>query len=310
MVNLKLPPYLKSGDTLAIVATARKVGETEIKDCIDFFSQKGIQVVLGKHIYDSHFQFASTDEHRAADLQSMLDDPSVNAILCARGGYGTVRIIDQLNFDQYSQHPKWLIGFSDITVLHNQLHKLGFASVHGPMAVNFTQDENSGFYIHPQNREDLFDLISGNNISYITPPHLYNKMGTAEGNLVGGNLSVLYSLSGTSSDIDTDGKILFIEDLDEYLYHFDRMMQWLDRSGKLRKINALLIGDMIQMKNLNPDNPFGQNAEEIISEIGKKYSFPISFGWRAGHSHYNTPLILGKKVQVEINESGSRLTYE
>ncbi|MDZ4757115.1 MAG: LD-carboxypeptidase [Bacteroidota bacterium] len=295
-----LPPPLQPGDTLAIVATARKVKPEEIQPCIDYYTAKGFKIILGEHLYNEHFQFADTDTERASDLQLMVDNPQVKAIICARGGYGTVRIIDKLNFDNYIQNPKWLIGFSDITIIHNHIHNLGSASVHGPMALNYTQNTESNFYIAQQNLEDIYHILIGQKISYTFPNHLYNKTGEAQGFLVGGNLSVLYSMSNTLTDINTDGKILFIEDLDEYLYHLDRMVQWLDRSGKLSNLKALIIGEMGQMKNLDPANPFGQTAEEIIYHTAKKYNYPICFGFPAGHGKVNAPFVLGAEVKISI----------
>ena len=303
-----IPPSLSLGDTIAIVATARKVNQQEIQDCFDYYTAKGFNVLLGNNIYSEHFQFAGDDIQRASDLQTMLDNPKVKAILCARGGYGTVRIIDQLNFDNYIQNPKWLIGFSDITALHSHLHNLGFASLHGSMAVNYIQDRESNFHISPQSLDDTYHIITGQKISYTFTKNIYNKTGEAEGIVVGGNLSVLYSLSGSPTDINTDGKILFIEDLDEYLYHLDRMVQWIDRSGKLKNLKALIIGDMGQMKNLDPSKPFGQTAEEIIYHTAKKYKYPICFGFPAGHGEVNSPIVLGAEVRLKIDEKFSAIT--
>jgi len=303
-----IPQSLHYGDTIALVATARKVNQQEIQGCIDYYTAKGFNIILGNNIYSDHFQFAGDDKQRASDLQTMLDNAEVKAIICARGGYGTVRIIDQLNFDNYIQNPKWLIGFSDITVLHSHLHNLGFASLHAPMAVNYIQDTESNFHITQQSLEDTYHIITGQKISYNFPPNIYNKTGESEGIIVGGNLSVLYSLSGSATDIDTDGKILFIEDLDEYLYHLDRMVQWIDRSGKLKNLKALIIGDMGQMKNLDPTKPYGQNAEEIIYRTAKKYNYPICFGFPAGHGELNSPIVLGAKVRLKIDVKISSIT--
>ena len=298
-----IPASLNPGDTIAIVATARKVKPHEIQPCIDYYTAKGFNIILGEHIYSEHFQFAGDDAERVSDLQAMLDNPEVKAIICARGGYGTVRIIDQLNFDKFIQNPKWLIGFSDITILHNHLHNIGFASLHGPMAVNYIKDTESNFYISPQNLDGTYHIITGQKVSYTFPNNIYNKTGEAKGIIVGGNLSVLYSMSNTRSDINTDGKILFLEDLDEYLYHLDRMVQWIDRSGKLKNLKALIIGDMGQMKNLDPNNPFGQTAEEIIYHTAKKYNYPICFGFPAGHGKDNQPFVLGGEVMVKIGDA-------
>jgi muramoyltetrapeptide carboxypeptidase len=287
------PPYLKKGDKIGIAATARKVSMEELEPAIAAFKSWGLEVVLGKNIFQSQDQFAGTDQERAADLQRMLDDPSIKAIIGARGGYGTLRIVDQLNFEELKKHPKWVIGFSDITVLHAHLHNLGMETLHAKMLINFTTDEVSS--------ETLKRALFGDLHQHEAPPHALNRKGTAQGVLVGGNLSLLYAIAGSISDLDTHGKILFIEDLDEYLYHVDRMMMNLKRSGKLDTLAGLVVGGMSDMK----DNkiPFGKNAEEIILDAVKEFDYPVCFQFPAGHVDTNLALYLGRTVQLEVSTS-------
>jgi muramoyltetrapeptide carboxypeptidase len=285
------PPYLKKGDKIGIAATARKVSMDELEPAIAAFKSWGLEVVPGKNVFQSQDQFAGTDRERAEDLQTMLDDPSIKAIIGARGGYGTLRIIDQLNFDELKKHPKWMIGFSDITVLHAHIHNLGIETLHAKMLINFTKDEASSATL----KQALFGELR----QHETPPHVLNRKGTAEGELVGGNLSLLYAIAGSVSDLDTRGKILFIEDLDEYLYHVDRMMMNLKRSGKLDALAGLVVGGMSDMK----DNkiPFGKNAEEIILDAVKEFDYPVCFQFPAGHVDTNLALYFGRKVRLEVS---------
>jgi muramoyltetrapeptide carboxypeptidase len=246
------------------------------------------------YLFSDEHQYAGTDSQRWADLQMMLDDPSIKAILFARGGYGTVRIVDKLDLTRFSRSPKWLIGFSDITVLHSHLHQhVKTETIHAPMAINFPKSPAHVL-------EKLHTLLTGGQISYEIPSHLYNRIGKVKGELVGGNLSLLYSMSGTESDLHTRGKILFLEDLDEYLYHVDRMMMNLKRTGKLKGLKGLIVGGMSDMR----DNaiPYGKTAEEIILEAVKEYDYPLCFGFSAGHVEENVPLILGRKISLEVGE--------
>ena len=288
--NLKAPPYLKKGDTISIVAPARKIAKAELQFAIDTFKKWGLKVVLGKNLLKIHHQFSGTDEQRTADLQQALDDKNISAVISARGGYGTLRIIDQLNFSKFKKNPKWMIGYSDITVLHSHIHNnFGIQTIHGTMPINFIKNEEAV--------ESLRKALFGEPLSYSFEKHKLNRKGNCKGELVGGNLSLLYALCGSSSDIDTKGKILFIEDLDEYLYHIDRMMLNLKRSGKLKSLAGLVVGGMTDMK----DNtiPFGKTAEEIILDAVKEYKFPVYFGFPAGHIERNLALKLGSKVSIE-----------
>ncbi len=295
------PPYLKKGHTIAITATARKVSPQEIEPAVQLFSSWGLNVKLADGLFEEQHQFAGPDNTRTQALQQLLDDPSVHAIICARGGYGTVRIVDQLDFTTFTQSPKWLIGFSDITVLHNHIYRhCGIQTIHAAMAFSMQPSR-----AHAESIETLKQVLFGQHPAYIAPVHVHNRKGSATGKLVGGNLSVLYSIIGSNSDIQTDGCLLFLEDLDEYLYHIDRMMMNLKRTGKLDKLAGLVIGDMSDMK----DNtiPFGKTAEEIIAEHVSMYSYPVSMGFPAGHEARNLALVMGQTYQLTVNDEGTTL---
>lgn len=294
-------PSLRPGDKIAIISTARKITVPEIGVAIETFAQWGLEVVLGQTIGASYNQFAGDDALRLQDLQQMLDDESIKAIVCARGGYGTTRIIDQVDFTEFKKKPKWLVGFSDVTALHSHIHTLGLESVHAIMPVLF-QKEGTAASI-----ETLRRILFGEEVIYTAAPHTFNRSGIATGQLVGGNLSMLHTLTGTRSDISTAGKILFLEDLDEYLYHIDRMMVHLDRSGKLANLAGLIIGDMSDMH----DNtiPFGKTAYEIILEHTGKYNYPVCYGFPVGHEPLNLALVCGREARLDVAESGVRLEY-
>lgn len=290
-----IPPYLQKGDTIAIVATARKISMEELQPAIDIITNWGLKVVLGKNIFCIDNQFAGTDEERTSDMQWALNDTNIKAIICARGGYGTVRIIDKLDFTTFTKHPKWIIGYSDITVLHQNINQnFGIASLHATMPINFTKNEEA--------TESLRKALFGDELNYTIPAHALNRGGETSGELIGGNLSLIYALCGSKSDIDTKGKILFIEDLDEYLYHIDRMMMNLKRSGKLQHLAGLIVGGMSDMK----DNtvPFGKTAEEIILDAVKEYDFPVCFDFPAGHIDRNLALVMGKRIELVVSGNG------
>lgn len=296
----RLKPHpLVAGDKIAIVATARKISREELQPAIDIFSAYGLEVVTDELLFSSHNQFAGTDDVRAALFQQYINDHSVKAIISARGGYGTVRIIDQIDFSPLIKHPKWIIGYSDITVLHSHMYNhTGIATLHATMPVNM-QPHN----INRQSVEALVRvLMSDEPIHYEVIPQPLNRTGEATGDLVGGNLSVLFSLLGSVSDLDTKGKILFLEDLDEYLYHIDRMMQALNRAGKLNNLSGLVIGGMSEMR----DNqvPYGYNALQIIAQHVQHYDYPVAFGLPAGHEPVNMPLVMGAKYRMLVNKEG------
>ena len=296
-----LPKKLKIGDNIGIISTARKISLEELTPAIKMLESWGLNVVLGRNLLEKDNQFSGTKRQRSADLQQMIDDNSIKAILCARGGYGTVQIIDSIDFSNLRNNSKWIVGYSDVTVLHSHLHNLGFASLHATMPINVKINTKESL-------ESLRNSLFGIERSIECKSHPFNRFGKIEADIVGGNLSILYSLLGSYSDIDTDGKILFIEDLDEYLYHIDRMMINLKRNGKLEKIRGLIIGGMSDMN----DNaiPFGKTAEEIILDHTKDYDFPICFGFPAGHLDDNRSILLGVSSVLEINENGVSLSQE
>jgi len=289
------PAFLKKGDKIGIVAPARKIQMSEIEAAIKVFEWWGLEVELGKNIFAQHQQFAGTDEQRASDLQDMFDNPEIKAIVSARGGYGTIKTMKHLSFTKFIENPKWIVGYSDITVLHAHLNQnLGIKSVHGTMPLNFLNDTSENKSI-----KSLKKALFGEHISYEIDDNDLNKLGKAEGELSGGNLSVIYSLAGTEFDINMDEKILFIEDLDEYLYHIDRMMMNLKHGGKLKNLKAIIVGGMTEMN----DNivAFGKSANEIILEAVQEYNYPVCFNFPAGHLKTNLALVLGSWVKLDIN---------
>ena len=300
---MRTPDYLKEGDKIAIVASARKVTEKEIQPCVYILESWGLEVVLSGNLYDVQDQFAGSDQIRVSDLQTMLDDGQIKAVLFARGGYGTVRLIDLLDFNHFTENPKWLIGYSDITVLHAHVNTLcEVETVHGPMAINFIEDNRGVAAL----KQTLFGEPSGFEMDSCS----LNRIGEGSGMLIGGNLSLLYSLKGSISDIETAGRILFLEDLDEYLYHIDRMMMNLKRSGMLSNLQGLLVGGMSDMNDNDPPaGGFGKTAEEIIRETVAEYNYPVCFNCPAGHIKGNMPLIMGRQVELNVTKSGGMLSY-
>ena len=297
------PDFLKQGDKIAITATARMVSREEMQPAMDIFTSWGLKVIINDDLFESENQFAGSDEIRAKSLQQFLDDESIKAIFCARGGYGTVRIVDQLNFNLFALKPKWIVGYSDITVLHSHIHSHhNIETLHAAMPLNM-QAQNS-------DEESILSLkksLFGEKISYQISPHQLNKTGEIKGQLIGGNLSVLYSLLGSNSDIDTAGKILFLEDLDEYLYHIDRMLMNMKRNGKFSHLSGLIIGGMNDMK----DNaiPFGKTAEEIIYDHVNFFNYPVCFGFPAGHEKRNLALKFGTDIILKVAPLSSQITF-
>lgn len=298
------PPSLKHGDCIGIIAPARRVLQQEIHPAIKYLNGKGFMVKTSPHLYASHHQFAGTEEQRANDFMEMIDDKSVKAIFCARGGYGSIRLLDYMNFRKLQQNPKWIVGYSDITVFHGLLNGwFGIETIHGPMPFNFPSDGTGN-----ESLECLLRVLMGENPKYSVKPNPLNKHGKAEGQLIGGNLSILYSLSSTDADINPQGRILFIEDLDEYLYHIDRMLMNLKHSGKLKSLAGLIVGGLTDMK----DNhiPFGYTPHEIVANATKDYNIPICFDFPAGHVDPNLSLIMGRRVSLEVTGNGATITFE
>lgn len=294
------PSYLHKEDTVAIVSTARKISSDKIIPAIKLLEKWGLNVIIGETIGSEENQFAASDEKRIADFQQMLDNPKVKAIWCARGGYGTVRIVDKLDFSAFKKHPKWIVGYSDITVLHNHIHNLGVETLHATMPINLENNSKNAL-------ATLQKSLFGKNLSYEIPADEKNKSGNASGELVGGNLSVLYSLLGSKSTLKTAGKILFMEDLDEYLYHIDRMCINLKRNGYFDNLKGLVVGGMSDMHD--NEIPFGKTAEEIILDCVSEYDFPVVFNFPAGHLDDNQALILGRKVTLEVGKIKSKITF-
>ncbi|MBU1370585.1 MAG: LD-carboxypeptidase [Bacteroidetes bacterium] len=296
---MQQPIPLQKGDQIALSAPARKITAEELAPAIKRIEQAGFEVVYDNRLFAVDNQFAGSDRLRTELLQHYLDDPAIKAVFFVRGGYGSLRIVDQLDFSNFSKSPKWLVGYSDITVIHAKLQQLGFESLHASMPINFENNTETAL-------QSLFNALENKFQTVTLTPHPLNKMGEAEAPIVGGNLSTLYSLLGSALFPDTKGKILFLEDLDEYLYHIDRMMLALKRAGKLTHLAGLIIGGMTAMN----DNsiPFGKTAEEIIAEHVSAFDYPVCFGFPAGHLKDNRALALGRKSRLAI--AADRLVFE
>lgn len=292
---------IQFGSKIRIVSPAGKIAEKHVMPAVKWLQQKGYKVKLGEHIFAQHYQFAGTDEQRAADLQEALDDPDCEAIICSRGGYGTVRIIERLDFTKFLKNPKWLVGFSDITILHSCLHNLRVPSIHGVMPRYFFNEAGGP----TEDLSSMMKLLKEKQISYEIPANEFNRKGRAKAQLFGGNLSIITSLHGTKYDVDTNGKILFLEEIDEFLYHTDRMIHQLKLSGKLNNLAGLILGDFTDMKD--NESPFGQTVHEIIYEAVKDYNYPVCYGFQAGHDKENRALAFGLEWEMEVAESGTKL---
>ena len=291
-----IPHYLKPGDTIGLVCPAGFMPQEDFSTSIEILQQWGFKVAVGKTPGHQFNYFSGTDEERLNDLQRMMDDKNIKAILCARGGYGTGRIIDKLNFKKFVQHPKWIIGFSDITVLHSHiLSNYKIASLHAPMSAAFNDEEYKNEYI-----QSLQDALIGLRANYKVAPHEFNQKGKGTGTLVGGNLSLLVNMIGTPSDIKTKNKILFMEDVGEYIYNVDRMMRHLQRCGKLDHLKGLIIGGFTDMKDTKV--PYGQNADEVIKDIVKDYKFPVCFHFPVSHEKENYALKVGVKYKFSVSD--------
>ena len=294
------PTYLKKGDTVAITCPAKKLPR-DINDAVRLLESWGLNVVLGETVFAEDNQYAGDDELRSKDFQRFLDDPNVKAIFAARGGYGTIRIIDKINFEGFARQPKWIIGFSDITVLHSHIYALfKVQTIHGQMPLTIPDGTKPSL-------ETLRKALFNESFDYQYESLAVNKTGEATGILIGGNLTLLIAMMGSVSDIDYHGKILFLEDVGEYLYSIDRMMWILKRSGKLSQIKGLIIGSFTELKD--NEIAFGKTAVEIISEHVSGYSYPVCFDFPAGHIEDNHALILGKTVNLKAVQQKVHLTY-
>lgn len=306
-MNTKLiqPPYLKPGDTVAIVAPSGVLNSKEdiIGQATALLKSWKLNVVLGENLFSKSGHFAGTDEERAADFQKALDHPGIQAIWCARGGYGTVRILDKLRYDKFRVHPKWIIGYSDITALHNQLHNAGYESVHALMCTSLDNDPE----ITRPNITSFKDVIFGKSIRYTVKGNAYNKTGKASGQLVGGNLTLLHTMLGSETSIDTRGKILFIEEIGEYAYHIDRMLQSLKRAGYFEGCKGIIVGSISKVRKNT--TPFGRTIEEIILDAVEAYDFPVLFHFPAGHEDDNKALILGRTIDLEVKKDKAQVRF-
>ena len=289
---MKNIPYLKSGSKVAIVAPARKVTPNQMQFAINWLKEKEFVPIFDDRLYAIDHIFAGNDDFRAAVLQEYLDDESIDAIWFARAGYGCIRIIDKLDFTKFLQHPKWIVGFSDATVFHGKLSRLDCPSVHASMPF-FLEDKT------PEALQSLYDALTGKTLQYEIPAYPLNRFGEVEGKIVGGNLSVLYGMISSNTFPETEGNILFIEEVDEYIYHIDRMMRALKRAGKLEHLKALIVGGLTQIHD-NPD-PFGMTVEEVIADVVKDYDYPLCFGFPAGHFSDNRTIKMGQKVKILIS---------
>ncbi len=300
------PPYLKTGDTVAIVAPSGvlKNRTEEVNRAKKLLESWDLHVVIGKHVFNQANHFAGTDQERCEDFQSALDDPKIKAIWSARGGYGTVRILDKLDYTKFLNQPKWVIGYSDITALHNQIHNLGVQTLHAIMGVSL-----------PENLSDIEDSITtfkntifGKPLSYTLKGSSYNKEGKTTGVLVGGNLTILHTMLGSKDSIDTSGKILFIEEIGEYKYHIDRMLQSLKRAGYFDNCKGVIVGDMSKLRKNT--TKWGTSIEQLVLEALSDYDFPIAFNMPAGHEDDNRALILGRQLTLNVEKEKATVVFE
>lgn len=298
---MKMPEFLNAGDKVAIVAPASFI-RGNIDEAVAILQGWGLEVQSGKSVSSSYHQFAGDDDLRAADLQDALNDPEIKAVFAARGGYGTVRIIDKIDFTAFTRHPKWVIGFSDITVLHSHIQQsFGIPTIHGQMPKSFADGTSASL-------ETLRTALFGENTDFKYKQHTFpNRPGKGEGILTGGNLAILISVLGSVSDVDYDNKILFIEDVGEAYYSIDRMLWALKRAGKLDKLAGLIIGGFTSMKDSEP--PFGQTVEEIVMDKVREFDYPVAFHYPAGHIDNNHALVFGKKAVLETKKTETKLTY-
>ncbi len=295
------PPFLKPNDQIRIISPSGNIEPKYIVGAKKALNLWGLNATEGKFARTKYGRFAGTEEQRIADLQDALDDPSVSAILCSRGGYGLAQIIDKLDFSMFKKSPKWLIGFSDITILHNAINQLGIASIHGIMAKHLTQ-----FPSHSMHVQKCREILFGEMPNYTAQKNIHNRVGNAKGRLVGGNLSVLIGLRGSPFDLDYKNNILFIEDIGERPYHIDRMMQNLRFSGVLAQLSGLVVG---QFSDCDEDPLMKKSIAQLIASAVSQYNYPVCFNFPAGHVDDNFPLIMGEIVQFEVTKKGGKLVY-
>ncbi|RWY52480.1 S66 peptidase family protein [Mucilaginibacter gilvus] len=295
-----IPPYLQKGDKVAITCPAKKL-PIPMTSAVNLLQSWGLEVILGETVAASYNQFAGDDELRAADMQRFIDDDNVKAIIAARGGYGTIRMIDKVDFSRLVTNPKWVVGFSDITLLHSHIiNNYNLACIHGQMPLNIP--DASAWSL-----ETLRLALFGEELAYQIPPNPLNRLGDTNGVLIGGNLSLLVATNGSVSDVDYNGKILFIEDVGEYLYSADRMLRCLKRAGKLKNLAGLIVGGFTDMKD--NDIPFGQTIPQIVMDVAREYDYPVCFDFPAGHVSNNCSLVLGKTAKLSVKQGGASLSY-
>ena len=285
--------FLKPGSKIVIAAPARCVLREEMAIAIEWLKEQGFVPVYDDALFAQHHIFAGSDDFRAAVFQHYLDSEEIEAIWCARGGYGSIRIVDRLDFSKFLEHPKWLVGFSDITVFHGKLNRLGVPTLHASMPFYFANKT-------PEAKQSLYDALTGKPLQYTFSSHHLNRCGEAEAEVVGGNLSVLIGMMGSETFPETDGKILFIEEVDEYIYHIDRMMHCLKRAGKLDRLKGLIVGGLTQIKD--NAHPFGMTAEQVIAEAVSEYDYPVCFGFPAGHFDDNRAMFFGLSSRLIVTK--------
>jgi len=302
------PPFLKAGDTIGISSPAGFISIEDIQPAVNKLTEWGFQVKIGSTIGKKDFTFGGTDEERKIDFQEMLDEKNIKAILCARGGYGVIRIIDKLDFEKFKAFPKWIIGFSDVTILHCHINRnFNITSLHSKMCNSFLKDWSLANAGQLKSIQTIYDCLSGKDIRYDVPSNPFNRLGKAKGALVGGNLRVIENLCGSASEIDTKHKILFLEDTEEYLYNIDRMLWNLKRTGKLDHLKGLIIGGF----KIKPDNlgeEFGLSLEQIVLEKVKEFNFPVCFNFPVGHQKHNEALICGAQYELNVDAEKVNLT--
>ena len=293
---MKNIPYLHQGSKVAIAAPARKMSREQMQPAIQWLEERGFEPVYDDRLFAEHHIFAGDDNFRAAVLQEYLDNEQIGAIWLSKGGNGSIRIIDKLDFSKFMHRPKWIIGFSDTTVFHGKLSSLGCESLHACMPFCFDQKTLEA-------KQSLFDVLIGKPLQYEFPAHPLNRLGEMEGEIVGGNLSVLYGMIGSNSFPETDGKILFIEDVDEYIYHIDRMMHGLKRAGKLDHLKGLVVGGLTKIHD--NEEPFGMSGEEVIAEAVSDHDYPVCFNFPAGHFDNNCAIVFGQESSIKVTAEGS-----
>lgn len=300
------PPYLKIGDSVAIVAPSGilKNRKHEVSMAKALLESWGLKVVIGKHVFNQANHFAGTDNERCEDFQEALDNPNIKAIWAARGGYGTVRILDKLDYTTFLKAPKWVIGYSDITALHNQINTLGVESLHALMAVSLAEEPSEIKTSIATFKSTLF----GNPLAYTLKGSKHNKTGASSGQLVGGNLTLLHTMLGSDTSLDMTGKILFIEEIGEYAYHIDRMLQSLKRAGYFENCKGIVVGDMSKIRKNT--TPWGKPIQQLILDVVAEYDFPVAFNMPAGHENDNRTLILGRTIQLKVSKESSTIQFD